>query len=123
MIRILGLAVALSVLPLTNALAEPPPQPQAPGARTDAQLVAIFDRWFTEEQAGRMTREQVLAEARALPQEEMRRMRPAVAARDAAAVAAAERSVAAAEEEARRAQEDLRRANEAVQRALGGPRS
>ena len=144
MIRILGLAVALSVLPLTNALAEPPPQPQAPGARTDAQLVALFDYWMTEQAAGRLSRDQARAQAQSLSPEEQQRLRAAVTARNEAAaqrsaeaVAAAERSVAAAErsaaeatrareaseEEARRAQEDLRRANEAVQRALGGPRS
>ena len=144
MIRILGLAVALSVLPLTNALAEPPPQPQAPGARTDAQLVALFDYWMTEQAAGRMSRDQARAQAQSLSPEEQQRLRAAVTARADAAVAEAERSAAEAErsaaeatrareaaeeaarrseEAARRAQEELRRAHEAAQRALGGPRS
>ena len=144
MIRILGLAVALSVLPLTNALAEPPPQPQAPGARTDAQLVALFDYWMTEQAAGRLSRDQARAQAQSLPPEEQQRLRAAVTARADAAVAAAERSAAeatrareASEEQARRSEEEarrsaeevrrsaeeVRRAQEAAYRALHGPRS
>ena len=129
MIRILGLAVALSVLPLTNALAEPPPQPQAPGARTDAQLVALFDYWMTEQAAGRMSRDQARAQAQSLSPEEQQRLRAAVTARDDADLAEsqeeARRSAEEArrsEEAARRAQEELRRAHEAAQRILGGPR-
>ena len=137
MIRILGLAVALSVLPLTNALAEPPPQPQAPGARTDAQLVALFDYWMTEQAAGRMSRDQARAQAQSLSPEEQQRLRAAVTARNEAAaqrsaeaVAAAERRGAeatrareASEEQARRSEEEARRAQEAAYRALHGPRS
>lgn len=137
MIRILGLAVALSVLPLTNALAETPPQPQAPGARTDAQLVALFDYWMTEQAAGRMSREQARAQAQSLSPEEQQRLRAAVTARSdaalaeseerarrsAAALAESEERVRRSEEDLRRAQEELRRAHEAAQRALGGPRS
>ena len=144
MIRILRLAVALSVLPLTNALAEPPPQPQAPGARTDAQLVALFDYWMSEQAAGRLSRDQARAQAQSLPPEEQQRLRAAVTARNEAAaqrsaeaVAEATRAREAAEEEGRRsaeearrsaeevrrAQEELRRAHEAARRALGGPRS
>jgi hypothetical protein len=123
MIRILGLAVALSVLPLTNALAEPSPQPQAPGARTDAQLVALFDYWMTEQAAGRMSRDQARAQAQSLSPEEQQRLRAAVTARDEAALAESEEQARRSAEEARRAQEELRRAHEAARRALGGPRS
>ena len=117
-------APASPTVVLAQAQSAPAARPPAP--RTDAQLVAIFDRWYTEEQAGRMTRAQVLAEARALPPEELQRMRPAVAARDAAAAQRSAEAVAAAEEagrrsaeEVRRAQEELRRAREAAARALG----
>ena len=123
MIRILGLAVALSVLPLTNALAEPPPQPQAPGARTDAQLVALFDYLMTEQAAGRMSREQARAQAQSLSPEEQQRLRAAVTARDQADLAESQERLRRSAEEARRAQEELRRAHEAAQRILGGPRS
>jgi hypothetical protein len=137
MIRILGLAVALSVLPLTNALAEPHPQQQAPGARTDAQLVALFDYWMTEQAAGRLSRDQARAQAQSLSPEEQQRLRAAVTARNEAASAESARRLAESEEQARRsaeearrseedlrrAQEELRRAYEAQQRALGGPRS
>lgn len=137
MIRILGLAVALSVLPLTNALAEPPPQPQAPGARTDAQLVALFDYWMTEQAAGRLSRDQARAQAQSLSPEEQQRLRGAVTARADAELAESEErarrsaeearrseeDLRRAQEELRRAQEELRRAREAAQRALGGLRS
>lgn len=130
MIRILELAVALSVLPLTNALAEPPPQPQAPGARTDAQLVALFDYWMTEQAAGRLSRDQARAQAQSLSPEEQQRLRAAVTARDEADLAEsqeeARRSAEEARrsaEEARRSAEEVRRAQEAAYRALHGPRS
>jgi hypothetical protein len=123
MIRILGLAVALSVLPLTTALAEPSPQPQAPGARTDAQLVALFDYWMTEQAAGRMSRDQARAQAQSLSPEEQQRLRAAVTARSDAAVAEAERRAAESTRAVEAAREELRRAYEAQQRALGGPRS
>ncbi|WP_298099277.1 hypothetical protein [Brevundimonas sp.] len=124
MIRILGLAVALSVLPLTNALAEPPPQPQAPGARTDAQLVALFDYWMTEQAAGRMSREQARAQAQSLSPEEQQRLRAAVTARSDAALAESEerarRSAAAlaeSEERARRSAAALAESEERVRRS------
>ena len=130
MIRILRLAVALSVLPLTNALAEPPPQPQAPGARTDAQLVALFDYWMTEQAAGRMSRDQARAEAQSLPPEEQQRLRAAVTARDEADLAESQEEARRSAEEARRSAEEVRRsaeevrrAQEAAYRALHGPRS
>jgi hypothetical protein len=130
MIRILGLAVALSVLPLTNALAEPPPQPQAPAARTDAQLVALFDYWMTEQAAGRMSRDQARAEAQSLPPEEQQRLRAAVTARDEADLAESQEEARRSAEEARRSAEEVRRsaeevrrAQEAAYRALHGPRS
>ncbi len=118
--------------------------------RTAAQLVALFDRWRTEEQAGRMTRDQIRQAIQALPADEQQQMRDAVARRDAertaTATAAARRSeedaatasaaARRAEEElrraeedaatasaaARRAEEELRRAWERAERALGGPR-
>ena len=104
-----------------SATAARPPAP-----RTDAQLVALFDYWQTEQAAGRMTRDQARAEAQSLSPGDQQRLRDAVTARDAAELAAAQEAARRSEEAARRseekarlAQEELRRANERARRILG----